>query len=176
MPTLRITVAMKSLRLLRGLVGTSALWSLGFTVLAIPTVEVLLRTDAPAISLADWLRLLPPMLTYPMAMGAVSGAIFALLLAAFSQRIHSFSQLSVARMASLGAIAGMAMPFIFNGGHLAGLEAAVAGTLGLATATGSLLVARRSSSNQVGAAANSRTLFSGSPDNTQISRSGRHPR
>lgn len=144
---------MKLLKLLRGIAGTAALWGAGFIVLAIPTVATILSPDAPPLGWSSVPGLLVPLLAYPIVHGAICGALFALLLSATSRRVKSVEQLPVARTAALGAVAGVVMPFLVNGGHIALLEAAIGGALGVTTATASLLVARRSAPALVEASA-----------------------
>ena len=103
---------MKLLRILRGVLGTAAAWSLAcvpLTLAAWGVVAALGGAFPPQ-------RLLGAMLVGAAARGAVSGAVFAVLLA-IAGRHRSFATLRFRDMLIWGAVGGVLVPLVGLGVH-----------------------------------------------------------
>ena len=140
---------MKLIRVLRGVLGTAAAWSLAWVPLTLATWSI---TAALFGSGPPW-QYWPTILIGAAVRGAISGAAFATVLAVAGRR-RTFESLRLRDMALWGAVGGIVAPAITLGAIAVtsasaipaltmGLGLGFASALGAVSATGTLWVARR---------------------------------
>ncbi len=139
------------MRRLRGILRTALVWGIAWTLPGIVWVRGLLwltHAQVPGLGGVFWSSVIQNW----TLVGAISGALFALVFSAAERRTHSLESLSMRRFAMWGAIGGAGLPLILFPamarmipsaiGQALG-AAAVYGLLGAASAAGSLRLARR---------------------------------
>ena len=140
---------MKLIRVLRGVLGTAAAWSLAWIPLTLATWSITAAFSSHVPSLQQW----GPIVIGAMVRGAISGAAFATVLAIAGRR-HTFTSLRSRDMLLWGAVGGIVAPAITLGviatttTHVIpvltmGLGLGFASALGAVSAAGTLWVARR---------------------------------
>ena len=139
---------MNLIRILRGVLGTAAAWSLAWIPLTLATwsIAALFGSGPP---LESW----GPMVAYAAFRGAMSGAAFATVLAIAGRR-RTFESLRMRDMVRWGALGGIVAPAISLGAMALttavaipplsfGLGLSFASILGAVSAGGTLWIARR---------------------------------
>ena len=136
-------------RFLRGVLGTAAAWSVACVPLTLATWGIVAAfggTFPPA-------RDLGPMLVGAAARGAISGGVFAVVLAIAGRR-RSFGTLRFRDMVLWGAVGGVLMPAVGFGVHALttplsapplalGIGLGITAAVGAETAAGTLWIARK---------------------------------
>ena len=140
---------MNVIRVLRGVLGTAAAWSLAWIPLTLASWSVTAALFGNAPPLEYW----GPMVIGAAIRGAISGAAFATVLAIAGRR-RTFASLRLRDMALWGAVGGVVAPAVTLGAIAImsssavpvltiGLGLGFASALGAASAAGTLWVARR---------------------------------
>jgi hypothetical protein len=143
------------LRRLRGVLGTSLLWAVTWSLGGLALAGFLLLRN-PVLRGSEGISdaFLIPVFLFG-TWGALGGAIYAIALAMFERR-RTLDQLVMARLAVWGALGGMALPLLVLGAALSAyghaalgpvnswvIPLALTGMLGAGCATGTLAIARR---------------------------------
>lgn len=140
---------MKLIRVVRGVLGTAAAWSLAWIPLSLATWTVTAAIFGNVPPLQYW----GPMVIGAAVRGAISGAAFAIVLAIAGRR-RTFVSLRLRDMLRWGAVGGIVAPAITLGTIALTTSAAVpalsiglglglASALGAVSAAGTLWIARR---------------------------------
>ena len=140
---------MKLIRILRGVLGTAAAWSLAWIPLTLVSWSIVAAFSGNVPPLQQW----GPIVIGAMVRGAISGAAFATVLAIAGRR-RTFASLRLRDMFLWGAVGGIVAPAITLGVIAAttthvipavtmGLGLGMASALGAVSAAGTLWVARR---------------------------------
>ena len=136
---------MKLIRIAKALVGTATTWGLAWSTISIPTLVFVLRNRldiGPSVMSLTWSWLANAWL-FAFAQGAAMGVGFALLLLLLSRRVRALDRLSPLLAGGLGAVAAVGVSVLTLGTALSPLNALVVATLGAASATVLLHIARR---------------------------------
>jgi hypothetical protein len=139
----------KLIRVLRGVLGTAAAWSLAWIPLTLASWSIAAAFSGTVPPLQHW----APIVVGAMVRGAISGAAFATVLAIAGRR-RTFASLRLRDMVLWGAVGGIVAPAITLGviaattAHIIpavtmGLGLGMASVLGAVSAAGTLWVARR---------------------------------
>ena len=140
---------MKLVRILRGVLGTAAAWSLAWIPLTFVSWSIAAAFSSHVPGLQQW----GPIVISAMVRGAISGAAFATVLAIAGRR-RTFASLRLRDMLLWGAVGGIVAPAITLGviatttTHVIpaltmGLSVGMASALGALSAAGTLWAARR---------------------------------
>ena len=142
-------MTMKLIRFLRGVLGTAAAWS----VACVPLTLAVWGVVAAFGGVFPPSRYLAPMLVGAAVRGAISGAVFAVVLAIAGRR-RSFATLRFRDMVLWGAIGGVLVPTVGFGIHALttsvsasplalGVGFGITAAVGAVTAAGTLWIARK---------------------------------
>jgi len=152
---------MNLLQRLRGLAGTALLWAAVWLLVGLAfgvyQAETRSRPDVPIAF--PWFQIIATATAIWTVWGAVSGAVFALVLT-LAERRHALSELSMPRFALWGALGAIALPAIYllvvaiqeRDPEMFGpfaLILSVCAALGAVAAVGTLALARRGPSDSV---------------------------
>jgi len=150
---------MNLLQRLRGLAGTALLWAAAWFLVGLAfgiyQAETIPRPDVPIEF--PWLRIVATATVIWTVWGAISGAVFALVLA-LAERRHALSELSMPRFALWGALGAITLPVIYlviiaiqeRDPEMLGpfaLVLSVCAGVGAVAAAGTLALARRAPSD-----------------------------
>jgi len=135
---------MRLLRVFKATVGTAVTWGAAWSVLSIPTLVFLLRSNLPNMTMS---QLVWSWATHAwwdaFAQGAILGAGFAMLLYLFARGMPALRYRSLPVIGAVGAMATATIGVLTLGQGLGLTGGALLATLGAGTAMGSLALARR---------------------------------
>ena len=135
---------MKVWRLAKAMIGTAVTWGFAWSVVAVPTLIMLLRGPLGDYSAWDLTRQWATHTwVHAFAQGAVFGLGFAVLLRIAASRVRSFERLNMWLVSGAGAIAATGICYTVLGAGFGVINAAMVAALGAGSGAASLAIARR---------------------------------